>query len=119
MFAPTKLFCFKNFSVLTLNLDSSFQVVSLFEGHRTFYDKSCDMWSLGVLVYIMVYGKPPFTGRCGLNCGWDSGEECRQCQDSLFRNITSSKLHFDENISVSEGVKDLISNLLQKDAQMR
>jgi len=95
------------------------EVVSLFEGHRTFYDKSCDMWSLGVLIYIMIYGKPPFTGRCGLNCGWDVGEECRACQDSLFRNITTSKLHFDETITVSEGVRDLISRLLQKNAQLR
>jgi len=95
------------------------EVVSLFEGNRTFYDKSCDMWSLGVLIYIMVYGKPPFTGRCGLNCGWENGEECKQCQDSLFRNITSSKVHFDENMNVSEGVKDLVSRCLQKDAQLR
>jgi len=95
------------------------EVVSLFEGHRTFYDKSCDMWSLGVLVYIMVYGKPPFTGRCGLNCGWDIGEECKECQDALFRNITSSKLHFDDNITVSDGVRNLISRLLQKDAGQR
>ncbi|KAL5250942.1 hypothetical protein ACHWQZ_G016616 [Mnemiopsis leidyi] len=95
------------------------EVVSLFEGHRTTYDKSCDMWSLGVLIYIMIYGKPPFTGRCGLNCGWDIGEECRECQDSLFRNITTSKLHFDENITVSDSVRDLISRLLQKNAQCR
>lgn len=95
------------------------EVVSLFEGHRTFYDKSCDMWSLGVLIYIMIYGKPPFTGRCGLNCGWDIGEECRECQDALFRNITTSKLHFDENITVSAGVRDLISRLLQKNSQLR
>jgi len=63
------------------------EVVSLFEGEDAFYDKSCDMWSLGVLVYIMVYGKPPFTGHCGLNCGWDSGEECARCQASLFRLV--------------------------------
>ena len=94
-------------------------MVSLFEGNRTFYDKSCDMWSLGVLIYIMVYGKPPFTGRCGLSCGWDDGEECKQCQESLFRNITSSQVSFDETMTVSVGVKYLISNLLMKDAQLR
>lgn len=95
------------------------EVVSLFEGHHSFYDKLCDMWSLGVLIYIMIYGRPPFTGRCGLTCGWDDGEECKQCQESLFRNITSSELHFDENMNVSDSVKDLISRLLQKDSQLR
>lgn len=95
------------------------EVVELFEGKHTFYDKSCDMWSLGVLIYIMVYGKPPFTGRCGLQCGWENGEECRQCQESLFRNITHSKVQFDENENVSEGVKNLITNLLRKDATKR
>lgn len=95
------------------------EVVSLFEGNRTFYDKSCDMWSLGVLIYIMVYGKPPFVGRCGLNCGWDIGDECKECQDSLFRNIMTSTLNFDENVQVSGGVKNLISRLLQKDATQR
>ena len=107
-------------SVIRLFKHLAFQVVSLFEGNHSFYDKSCDMWSLGVLIYIMIYGKPPFTGRCGLNCGWDTGEECKECQGSLFRNITYSELHFDDKIiNVSESVKHLISNLLQKDSQLR
>jgi len=95
------------------------EVVSLFEGNHSVYDKSCDLWSLGVLIYIMIYGRPSFTGRCGLNCGWDIGEECRECQDSLFRNITSSELHFDEEMGVSDSVKHLITSLLQKDPQRR
>merc|ERR1712078_555975 len=25
------------------------------------YDYRCDLWALGVVVYIMIFGKPPFT----------------------------------------------------------
>ena len=27
------------------------------------YDKSCDLWSLGVLTFMLLSGEPPFTGR--------------------------------------------------------
>lgn len=32
--------------------------------HRVCYDKSCDMWSLGVLMYIILCGYPPFHSEC-------------------------------------------------------
>jgi calcium-dependent protein kinase len=30
------------------------------------YDEKCDMWSLGVLIYIMLTGTPPFPGNSEL-----------------------------------------------------
>lgn len=50
------------------------QVVDAFVGDSLKYDKRCDMWSLGVIVYIMICGYPPFYGQCWReNCGWDQG----------------------------------------------
>ncbi len=41
------------------------------------YDKKCDLWSLGVLLHILLSGSPPFAGSCGRHgCGWDHGEAC-------------------------------------------
>ena len=63
------------------------------------YDTKSDMWSLGVIVYILLGGYPPFI---------------EQNQRELFRKIRKGQYEFHEEYwgSVSDDAKDLISSLL-------
>jgi len=63
------------------------------------YDTKADMWSLGVIVYILLGGYPPFI---------------EQNQRDLFRKIRKGQYEFHEEYwgSVSTEAKELISSLL-------
>ncbi|XP_028667305.1 MAP kinase-interacting serine/threonine-protein kinase 1 isoform X2 [Erpetoichthys calabaricus] len=97
------------------------EVVEVFTDEASFYDKRCDLWSLGVILYILLSGYPPFTGSCGTNCGWERGEACKFCQKNLFERIQEGKYEFPDKdwAHVSDSAKDLISRLLVRDAKYR
>merc|ERR1712141_994574 len=85
------------------------------------YDKRCDLWSLGVMMYILLSGYPPFIGACGQKCAWAQGGQCDQCQLNLFTNIQQGTFEFHpkEWTNISPQAKDLIRRLLVKDAKKR
>lgn len=70
------------------------------------YDKSCDIWSLGIILYIFLCGYPPFEGD-------DSTE--------IFRNVLKQELKFDPEHwrDISNDAKHLISLMLDKNPQTR
>merc|ERR1711936_1028265 len=73
------------------------------------YNKKCDLWSLGVIMYILLCGYAPFSGNCGLDCGWDRGESCTDCQERLFSSIREGRLVFPDQhwSTISPQIKDL------------
>jgi len=70
------------------------------------YDKSVDMWSVGVIIYILLSGYPPFYA--------DSAP-------ALFKKIMDVKYDFDDSVwdDISDSAKDLIKHLLVKDPNDR
>lgn len=63
------------------------------------YSEACDMWSAGVMLYIMLCGYPPFYG-----------ENDRE----ILEAVCNGHYDFDDEVwdEVSESAKDLINNLL-------
>uniref|UniRef100_A0A4W5QJ55 non-specific serine/threonine protein kinase n=1 Tax=Hucho hucho TaxID=62062 RepID=A0A4W5QJ55_9TELE len=74
------------------------------------YDKSCDMWSLGVIMYILLCGFPPFYSNTG-----------QAISPGMKRRIRLGQYEFPkpEWAEVSEEAKQLINQLLKTDPNER
>ncbi|XP_064161426.1 MAP kinase-activated protein kinase 3 [Anguilla rostrata] len=74
------------------------------------YDKSCDMWSLGVIMYILLCGFPPFYSNTG-----------QAISPGMKRRIRMGQYEFPkpEWADVSEEAKQLIHQLLKTDPNER
>ena len=66
------------------------------------YDEKCDVWSIGVITFIILCGSPPFNGTN---------------EDQIKEKIMRGKFAFKQEAwkDVSKEAKDFISKLLVKD----
>ena len=69
-----------------------------------YYDKNVDWWSLGIIIYEMICGIPPFY--------------LRNLQ-KMYELIKNEKIKFDKKYLVSKDAKDLITKLLEKNVENR
>jgi calcium-dependent protein kinase len=70
------------------------------------YDNKCDMWSCGVILYVLLSGYPPFDG--------ETDELIMQAVSTGHYDITSEEWN-----DVSDEAKKLVSKLLTKDPRKR
>ena len=68
------------------------------------YGNKVDLWSLGVIIFEMLYGTVPFKGKNIIE---------------LIKNIETNTVVFPQNFNVSEECKLILQNLLKKDPNDR
>jgi len=90
---------------LSLKIGSPYYIAP--EVIKNEYDEKCDIWSCGVLMYILIVGKPPFYG--------NSVSEIMENVSKGKYDISSTKLFK----NVSEKAKSLIKQLLTFDYKKR
>lgn len=83
------------------------------------YSNACDMWSMGVITFVMLYGYPPFHGQT--RGGGECEKRIRMSIQKGFKPVVKSGYgaHFPRTIKRSEGARDFIAKLLQMDPAKR
>ncbi|KAL1822455.1 hypothetical protein ACET3Z_009233 [Daucus carota] len=73
---------------------------------RKFYGQECDVWSAGVIIYILLCGVPPF---------WDENEH------GIFEQVLRGELDLESEPwpDISEDAKDLVKRMLVRDPKKR
>lgn len=67
--------------------------------HGRSYSMKCDVYSLGVVFYKMVYGKCPYEGNSVID---------------LMHEMNEKEVEFDDKIIVTSNTKNLLKSMLKK-----
>jgi calcium-dependent protein kinase len=95
---------FSNKNKLSLKIGSPYYIAP--EVIKNEYNEKCDIWSCGVLLYILLSGKPPFYGNSVEEIMEDVKKGKYEMNDKIFPNI-------------SKKAKTLIEKLLNSDYKTR
>ena len=65
------------------------------------YTEKCDIWSIGIILYILLWGYPPFKGKN---------------EEEILENVMNADLVFPETewMFISDEVQDLIRKMLNR-----
>jgi len=72
--------------------------------------KAVDMWSIGCIMYFLLFGVPPF---------YSNKEDEEECDDEIIDSVMEANVTFPEGKTISALAKDLILRLLEKDPTKR
>jgi len=72
--------------------------------------KAVDMWSLGCILYFVLFGCPPF---------YSNKEDEEENEDEICESVLEGTVQFPEGRHISLPAKDLIVGLLEKDPSRR
>lgn len=76
---------------------------------RDAYNEKCDVWSLGVITYFLLYNKYPYFPSKSDGAGLDGITNC----------VLSKPLLFDRSVQVSDQGTDFIAKCMQKTLDKR
>lgn len=79
------------------------------------YDEKCDIWSCGVILYILLCGYPPFTG----NNENEIMDKVKKADFQFDRNSHIFIMLADDWNFISKEAKALLTKMLNKDPKVR
>uniref|UniRef100_A0A7S2TGQ5 Calcium-dependent protein kinase n=1 Tax=Lotharella oceanica TaxID=641309 RepID=A0A7S2TGQ5_9EUKA len=84
------------------------------------YNSACDMWSMGVITFLMLYGFPPFHSSAHKEGSASTKEILRKVLDGFTPEVRAGYgAWFPRDIKVSAEARDLIAKLLTRDTAKR